>query len=117
MKSTPEEIAKLDGRYCPEAFHFVYEGLGYTVKELKDTPGHVTGQVLCEGLRRFALERWGRLALLVLESWQVTRTRDFGEIVYALIEYEWMSALPTDTIDDFDDVYNFSTAFMDGFSF
>ena len=117
MKSTPEEIAKLDGRYCPAAFHFVYEGLGFTVKEFKDSPGHVTGQLLSEGLRKFALERWGRLALLVLESWQVTCTRDFGEIVYVLIEYEWMSALPTDTICDFDDVYSFSAAFVDGFRF
>ena len=88
MKPTPEEIAKLDGRYCPEAFHFVYEGLGYTVKEFKDSPGHVSGQVLSEGLRRLALERWGKLTLLVLESWKVTCTRDFGEIVYALIEHD-----------------------------
>jgi uncharacterized repeat protein (TIGR04138 family) len=117
MKSTPEEIAKLDGRYCPEAFHFVYEGLGYTVKEFKDSPGHVSGQILCEGLRKMALERWGKLTLMVLESWQVTCTRDFGEIVYAMIKYEWMSAQPTDTINDFDHVYSFSAAFKDGFSF
>ena len=117
MESTPEKIAKLDGRYCPQAFHFVYEGLGYTVKELKDSPGHVSGQILAEGLRRLALERWGKLALLVLESWKVTCTRDFGEIVYALIEYEWMSAMPSDTIEDFDDVYSFSKTFQDDFSF
>jgi uncharacterized repeat protein (TIGR04138 family) len=72
---------------------------------------------LCEGLRKFALDRWGGLAMLVLESWQVTCTRDFGEIVYVLIEYEWMSALPSDTLGDFDDVYSFSAAFRDGFSF
>ena len=95
----------------------MYEGLGYTVKEFKDSPGHVSGQVLCEGLRRLALQRWGRLALLVLESWKVTCTRDFGEIVYTLIDYEWMSAMPTDTIGDFDDVYSFSAAFKDGFMF
>ena len=117
MKSTPEEIAKLDGRYCPEAFHFVYEGLGYTVKAFKDTPGHVSGQVLCEGLRKLALERWGRLAILVLESWQITCTRDFGEIVYALIDYEWMSAQPTDSITDFDSVYEFQDVFVTQFTF
>ena len=113
---TQEEIARADGRYDSGAFRFVYDGLGYTVKHM-DQPGHVTGQVLSDGLRRMALERWGQLALLVLDVWGVHRTRDFGEIVYALIEYEWMSALPTDSIDDFNDVYSFHAAFRDGFEF
>jgi uncharacterized repeat protein (TIGR04138 family) len=117
MKKTPEEIAKTDGRYEPGAFRFVYEGLGYTVKELSDEPGHVSGQMLAEGLRRYALDRWGKLTLLVLHTWGIKTTRDFGEIVYALIDHEWMSAQPTDTIDDFDDVYSFHAAFLDGFQF
>ena len=116
MKKTQEEIARADGRYDAGAFKFVYDGLGYTVKHM-DEPGHVTGQVLSDGLRRMALERWGRLALLVLDVWGVHSTRDFGEIVYELIEHEWMSALPTDSIDDFNDVYSFHAAFRDGFEF
>ncbi len=39
--------------------------------------------------------------------------RHFGEIAYTLIDYEWMSAQPTDTIDDFNDVFDFATAFDD----
>ena len=117
MKATCEDIARMDGRYRPEAFRFVYDGLGYTVKHLASEPGHVSGQVLCEGLRRMALERWGRMALLVLNTWGLFRTRDFGEIVYTLIEHEWMSALPSDRIDDFDDVYSFPAVFIDGFEF
>lgn len=117
MKKTPEEIAKVDGRYAPGAFRFVYEGLGYTVKELRDEPGHVCGSVLAEGLRRCALERWGKMAKFVLASWGVTTTRDFGEIVYSLIEHEWMSAQPDDTIEDFHEVYSFHVAFVDGFEF
>ena len=117
MKQTPEDIAREDGRYSPEAFRFVYEGLGYTVKNMSGEPGHVTGQLLCEGLRKLAIKRWGRMALLVLNTWGLHTTRDFGEIVYTLIEHEWMSARPTDTIHDFDDVYNFQVAFIDGFEF
>ena len=117
MKKTPEEIAKIDGRYAPGAFSFVYEGLGYTVRQLSDEPGHVSGQVLADGLRRLAMERWGKLAMLVLNSWGIKTTRDFGEIVYALIDNEWMSAQPTDTIDDFNDVYSFHAEFIDGFQF
>ena len=116
-KRTIEEIAEQDGRYNPRAVRFVYEGLGFTAKKVSTEPGHVTGQVLCEGLRQMALEKWGRLAQLVLNTWQVKSTRDLGEIVYLLIKHKWMKAQPTDTIDDFNDVFDFKTAFKDGFSF
>jgi len=96
---------------------FVYEGLSYTVKKVADEPKHVSGQILCEGLKKLALEKWGRLAMMVLNSWGVKTTRDFGEIVYSLIKHKWMSAQPTDTIDDFNNIYDFKTAFKDHFEF
>ena len=117
MKKTPEEIGREDGRYNPAAFRFVYEGLGYTHKKVAEQSKHVSGQVLSEGLRQFALERWGRLALLVLNSWGIQTTRDFGQIVYTLIKHEWMSAQQGDSIDDFNGVYDFQTAFKDQFAF
>ncbi len=117
MKKTIDQIAKATGRYSPAAFKFVYEGLGYTVQNLAKEPRHVSGQVLCEGLRRLALERYGRLAWLVLDSWGIKTTRDFGEIVYTLIEHQWMTAQPTDTLDDFNNVYDFQAAFRDQFNF
>ncbi len=116
MKKSIEEIAKEVGRYSPAAFKFVYEGLGYTLQHVTKEHGHVTGQTLCEGLRRMALDRYGRLARLVLQSWGLQTTRDFGEIVYILIDAEWMSAQPTDSIDDFNNVYDFATALQDPFS-
>ena len=117
MKKKPEQIAKEDGRYSPMAIKFVYEGLGYTIENISDEPEHVTGQALCKELRRLALEKWGRLAKLVLNSWGIKTTRDFGEIVYLMIKHEWMSAQPTDTVDDFDDIYDFETAFKNEFEF
>jgi len=117
MKKTIEEIAKETGVYSPTAFRFVYEGLGYTAQNVSKEPRHVSGQTLCEGLRKMALEKYGQLALLVLRSWGVKTTRDFGAIVYTLIDYEWMSAQPSDSIDDFNAVYDFQTAFHDPSSF
>ena len=116
-KKSLEEICAQDGRYNPKAVRFVYEGLGYTVRKLAAQPGHVTGQVLCEGLRKLAMEKWGRLAILVLKSWRVNNTRDLGEIVYLLIRNKWMRAQTTDSIDDFNDVFDFKTTFKDRFAF
>ena len=117
MKEKLENIAREDGRFSPQAIRFIYEGLGHTTKKAVDEPYHVSGQALCKGLRKLALEKWGRLAMLVLNSWNVKTTRDFGEIVYLLIKHKWMSAQPTDTIDDFNDVYDFKTIFKDQFKF
>jgi len=117
MKKNLEQIAREDSRFSLPAIRFVYEGLGYTAKKVTDKPKHVSGQTLCEGLRKLAIEKWGRLAILVLNTWGVKTTRDFGEIVYLMIKHKWMSAQPTDSIDDFNDVYDFKTIFKDQFEF
>jgi len=117
MKKNLEQIAGEDGRYSAPAIRFVYEGLGYTAKNVADEPKHVSGQTLCEGLKKLALEKWGRLAPLVLNTWGISTTRDFGEIVYLMIEHQWMSAQPNDTIEDFNDVFDFNTVFKNQFEF
>jgi len=117
MKKTLEKIAQEDGRFSPQAIKFVYEGLAYTAKNIVTDQRHVTGQALCDGLKNLAIEKWGRLALTVLNSWNVKNTRDFGEIVYLMIENNLMSTQPTDSIDDFNDVYDFNTIFKDNFEF
>ena len=113
VQKSIDEIARSAGLYCPAAYRFVYEGLDYTIRNITKEKGHISGQTLCEGLRRLALNKYGRLAGLVLRSWGLRTTRDFGEIVYILIDNEWMTAQPTDSIDDFNDVYDFQTAFQD----
>lgn len=117
MKESLENIANEDGRYSPQALRFVLEGLDYTAKNITNERSHVSGQTLCQGLKEMALEKWGRLAMLVLSTWNIKKTRDFGEIVFCLIQHKWMSAQPTDTIDDFNDVYDFKTIFKDQFMF
>jgi uncharacterized repeat protein (TIGR04138 family) len=117
-KKSLEEISETDSRYNPKAVRFVYEGLGYTIRKLAaGQPCHITGQTLCEGLRLMALEKWGMLAWLVLDSWQIKNTRDFGEIVYLLIRHNWMKAQPTDTIDDFNAVFDLKITLKTGFKF
>lgn len=116
-KKNLDQIAKEDGRFDARALKFVYEGLGYTVEKVIDEPAHISGQKLCEGLRKLAIEKWGRLAGSVLNSWGVKTTRDFGQIVYLMIKNSWMSAQPADSVDDFNDVYDFKTAFVEQFEF
>jgi len=115
-KKTIEQIASSDGRYHHEALRFVYEGLGATVRKLSnETPhakvGHISGQDLSKGLGELAIEKWGRLARVVLNNWGVSTTADLGNIVYLMIENHWMSAQPSDNLEDFEDVFDFETVF------
>ena len=126
----PHEQAELDwksilesaGPYPLEAFHFVREGLSYTVErvhdehdgndhELAGNSRHISGQELCLGLRDYAIERYGLLAPVVLRQWRITRTDDFGRMVFAMIDAGLMSKTPDDSIDDFRAVYDFDEAF------
>jgi len=112
-----EEVVEEVGLYPMEAYEFVQRGLGYTVDrihaDLKDPEAsrHVTGRDLCEGLRDFALQQWGLLARTVLNRWNIRKTYDFGRIVFALVDSNWMQKTDDDTIEDFRDVYDFAAAF------
>ena len=48
---------------------------------------------------------------MVLEQWGIKSTRDWGEIVYLMIQHEWMTSQENDRIQDFDNVYDFHTVF------
>ena len=121
-KRSVEDLFEEDGRYPLEAAQFVREGLNHTIHLYhSDAAGggrhHVGGRQLCEGLRDLATKRWGYLARSVLESWHVTQTRDFGEIVFLLVNNRWMQKEMDDKPEDFDEVYDFDEAFGGKFKF
>jgi uncharacterized repeat protein (TIGR04138 family) len=111
-----ERAVREDGRFTPEAFEFLHRGLEAAArikygKRAGDAPRHVTGQELSHALRLLALSRWGPLAREVLHKWNIRRTRDFGEMVYLMIDLGLMGRQDSDSIADFDDVYDFDQAF------
>lgn len=123
MKQPIEKIAQEDGRYHYKGLKFIFDGLSDTIdrirkqENLTDQPRHVTGQELAWGLAELAKKRWGRLATMVLAQWGIHSTRDFGEIVYLMIQNEWMTCQDTDRKEDFDDVFDFTEVFENNFNF
>jgi len=107
--------------YSPAAFAFVQDGLGYTSElftsrdfdtyELEEFNRHVTGQQLCMGLRDFAIDRYGMLAPVVLKSWGVHKTEDFGSIVFRMVELELLRTSPQDSEEDFRAIFQFDEVF------
>ena len=136
MFEAPREIVQLleeDKRYRFEAYVFVFQALNFAQEVLgmgaesqSEPPGrsteeeeaperHVSGQELCEAIRRFALDQYGLMAKTVLNNWGIHKTGDFGEIVFNLIRVGQMRKTAGDRREDFDDAYDFNTAFKEGF--
>lgn len=134
------QLLNRDRRYRLDAYAFVEEALGYAHEALgmgrhkvseeteeEESPPpvggkiqperHLTGQELCEAIRQYAVEEFGYLAKSVLNSWGVHTTRDFGNIVFNLIEIGRMKKTRDDRLEDFDDVYDFDAAFRQSFHF
>ena len=122
------ELLLRDKRYHAEAYVFVFEGLRFAqeqhglVKARTQESGddeeedrHVSGQQLCEAIRRYAVEQYGLLAQCVLNTWGVRDTSDFGEIVFNLIDIGQMRKTDSDRREDFEHVFDFDKAFRQGF--
>jgi len=105
-----EAIFAKDNRYKPDVYEFVFQALRFTQGKLQKE-GHLTGEELSRGLRNFAIEQYGPLAMTVLNHWGVFKTQDFGNIVFNMIDGRLLAKTETDRIDDFTDVYDFKEAF------
>ncbi len=104
--------------YPVDAFHFIRRGLDFTVRQqrpdvdkLSARQRHVSGQELSHGLRDYAVREYGPLARTVLLRWRITRTEDFGQIVFAMVNAGLMQATEGDSIRDFDNGFGFDEAF------
>ena len=122
MSGTSTRLGLDFGPYPPEAYQFVREGLEHTSRTLHGDPSatapfteklgrHVDGRQLCLGLRDFAIEQFGLLALTVLRRWHIHRTDDFGRMVFNMVEAGLLSKTEDDRPSDFAGVYDFDEAF------
>ena len=109
------EIHAKDDRFGKGAYYFIREALDHTLKSMeKDrgkNKGHVSGMELLEGIKDYALERFGPMTLTLMNHWNVKKCRDFGDIVFNLVDYGILGRTENDSLADFEDGYNFQEAF------
>jgi uncharacterized repeat protein (TIGR04138 family) len=105
-----DQIRLRESRFDERAYLFVLSALEFCQKRLPERR-HITGRELSIACRDLALERFGVMARLVLESWGVKSTADLGDVVFALVDLGLLMSQPTDTRDEFAAVYDFDQAF------
>lgn len=117
--TTPQVIKKIrqeivdsgkDPRYHISAYDFVLNGLEFYITSLGEKR-HVNGKELAKGLLLFAYKQFGLLGNDVLNYWGITKTDDFGYLVYNMIEIGVMSRQPEDAVEHFFGVIDFNEYF------
>ncbi len=134
LREALRAVLAKDPRYSIQAYAFVFESLEYAkaqkragtrrererqraaerrreAPETDEAPFHVTGQELSLAARDLALRLYGMMARTVLAEWGLRSTSDLGEIVYNMIESGDLEKTETDSRADFDNVFDFATAF------
>jgi uncharacterized repeat protein (TIGR04138 family) len=106
-----------DEKFRPEGYQFLRESLESTIK--KRTKGkqpassqHVTAAELLEGFRRLALKEFGPMTPTVLEYWGIHSCTDLGRMVFHLVEAGAFGRTEDDTLEGFDQGFDFHEAFV-----
>ncbi len=106
-------------QYHPNAYDFVFEALqqaqelyAQTVtNEKEQEEAHVSGQELLEGVKILATKQLGLMTTTVFKQWGIKSTKDFGKIVFEMIEHGRMRKTDNDRLEDFVDLYDFEQVF------
>ena len=116
LEEPVQQILAKDSRYHHDAYFFIRDALDFTKKPGgRKSPQHVTGQQLLEGIREFGLSQFGPMAITVFEEWGIKECKDFGEIVFNLVDNGVLAKNENDKKSDFADGYDFRDAFQKPF--
>lgn len=105
-----DELQERNPRFHAKAYFFVLGALHSVIDSL-ESPRHITGRELAEGVRNLALERYGPMARTVLGHWGIHTTEDVGAVVFALVEQGVLIKQDEDSLQDFADVFDFEEEF------
>ncbi len=101
-------ILEGDRRYEADGYFFLRDALDHTIKTLRKEEliehRHVSGPELLEGVVAHAIEKFGSMAVPVLEAWGIREGEDVGRMVFQLIEVGAFGKSDEDSPDDFSGV-------------
>ena len=98
-----------DALFNPVSYPFVYQGLQFCSQAFPDSD--LCAKVICEGLRLYTFQEFGRLSHHVLTEWGLHSSLDFGKIIFSLIDKKILDADENDKLENFRDIYHFIDTF------
>ncbi|MDA3925623.1 MAG: hypothetical protein PF904_13070 [Kiritimatiellae bacterium] len=113
------QICKKDRRFSVNSYFFIMDALTVASKQINkkepDHSHHLSGAELSNGIKDYALKRFGCMSYTVMDLWGLNKTADFGAIVYNLIAVGLLGKSGDDSIDDFNDIFDFKDMFLKPF--
>jgi len=116
------KICEEDDSFPPMAYCFVRDSVHKALDDIakarrnstfdNEAPPDIRGADLCRFFKDALIARFGPCAIDVLDTWRIKSTRDFGKIVFKLVSVEILGKSENDSIDDFNDVYDFIEVFV-----
>ena len=117
ITQTLNKITNADPRFSREAYEFIGHVVRWTIEKLAESgeKRHVTGEELLGNIRELALEEFGPMAGEVFRHWGLVNTMDIGHVVFNMVDNQLLSRSENDSIDDFREIFDFQTAFVEPF--
>ncbi len=116
FQETIDRITSEHPDFHEDAYHFLRETLEYTVRKLQkkrgDSSRHVNARQLLEGWRDYAIKQFGPMVPTVMEAWGISKCHDIGVMVFRLIDAGLFGRNHDDSLEDFDNVFDFHDAFV-----
>lgn len=114
-----DQICKKDRRFSVNAYFFILDALRVSAKEIQKTQPdhsrHLSGEELAKGIRDYALNCFGCMSYTVMDLWGISKTVDFGAIIYNMINVGLLGKSGDDSINDFNDIFDFESVFLKPF--
>jgi uncharacterized repeat protein (TIGR04138 family) len=105
-----DRIRLREPRFDERAYLFVLGALEFCQQRLEERR-HISGRELALACRDLALDKFGVMAGLVLEHWGVRSSADLGDVVFTLVDLGLLMSQPSDSREEFADVFDFDQAF------
>ena len=99
------EIRKRDGRYDERAYSLVLEGVDKACAMYEKggvRKRHLSARETIDGINCCSIENFGPMADYVLGKWGINSFKDFGEIIYNLVDVGLLNLDKRDKREDFD---------------
>ena len=104
FENAVKELIHRYPQYSAEAYDFVRAGLEHASAHYSkgEKASHLTAEQLYAGAFSYALSEYGPLATKVLQFWGIYSNKDFGDVVYKLIEVGVFGKQKGDTQEEFE---------------
>ena len=110
LSVTIKRIIENDSRFHPDAYIFINDAVKFTIDNINmradRSNRHISGKELLDGIKDFAMSKFGPMSYEVLSSWGLEDSLSIGYVVFNMVDYKLLGKSNNDSITDFDNSYN-----------